>query len=53
MRAKLNAHEIYQFLIQKNFNLSSDKILKEPQQNADIIWNILIFLAFNIKDTKF
>lgn len=49
----MNSHEIYQYLMQKNFNLTSDKILKEPYLNYDIIWNILVFLANPIKSTKF
>jgi hypothetical protein len=52
-RPKLPIHEIYQYLTQKNFNLSSDRILKDPQANSDVIWNILVFLSNNIKDTKY
>ena len=49
----MNSHEIYQHLMQKNFNLTSDKILKEPHLNYDIIWNILVFLATPLRTTKF
>jgi tRNA A22 N-methylase len=53
IRPRLSIHDIYQYLIQKNFNLSSDKILKDPLSNADVIWNILVFLTSNLKDTKY
>lgn len=49
----MTLQEIYQYLIQKNFNLSSDRILKEPLANPDIIWNIIVFLTINLRDTKF
>lgn len=53
MRQRMTLQEIYQYLGQKNFNLSSDKILRDPLGNPDIIWNILTFLTQNIRDTKF
>jgi tRNA A22 N-methylase len=53
IRPRLSFHDIYQYLIQKNFNLSSDRILKDPLSNADVIWNILVFLTNNLKDTKY
>ena len=53
MRAKMNVHEIYQYLAFKNFNLTSDRILKEPHLSPYIIWSILVFLISNIKDTKY
>lgn len=53
MRAKMNINEIYQYLEKKNFNLTSDKILKDPAANPETIWNILYFLTSPIKDTKY
>lgn len=53
MRQKMTFNEIFQYLSQRNFNLTSDKVLKDPLGNPDIIWNILIFLTQNIRDTKF
>lgn len=53
MRPKMSAHEIYQYLSQKNFNLMSDKVLKEPQSSPETIWGILVFLATPIKDSKY
>lgn len=52
-RPRLPLHEIYQYLAQKNFNLSSDRVLKDPQANSDVIWNILVFLSNHLKDTKY
>lgn len=49
MRAKMNINEIYQYLEKKNFNLTSDKILKDPAANPETIWNILYFLTSPIK----
>lgn len=53
MRAKMSLHDIYQYLGQRNFNLSSEKVLKEPHSSPDVIWSILHFLAVNLKDTKY
>lgn len=49
----MSVHEVNQYLSSKNFNLASDKVLKEPQSNPESIWSILVFLAMNIKDSKF
>lgn len=53
MRPRMTLQEIYQYLIQKNYNLASDRTLKEPAANPDIIWNIIVFLTLNLRDTKF
>lgn len=53
MKQKMSIHDIFLYLGQKNFNLTSEKVLKDPLGNPDIIWNILIFLTQNIRDTKF
>ena len=47
---RLSHQEIYQYLSAHNFNLTSEKILKDPQSYSDIVWNILYFLSAEIKD---
>ena len=50
---RLSIQEIFHYLNAQDFNLSSEKILREPQSHPEIIWSILVYLCTPLKDDRY
>jgi hypothetical protein len=46
----MNSKEIFNYIQATGYNLSSEKILKEPESNHQTIWEIIVHLCNRVKN---
>lgn len=45
MHVNYSYSEIYQYLVSRGHGLSNESVLKEPENNANVIWGIFVALS--------